>query len=464
MPTPPRPLTLRAVLPGVILSLTALGCRANQDKDAADTGGVMDVGALELPDLTGMNIVFVHADTLRADHFPLWGYERMTTPNISAREWLQVDGIYGASSWTVPSTSALLTANPPDVSGLTELNEDAGDTYLPLNVPTVAQHLQSLGWATGDFSGNVWVAERTDMVLGFDIVNHTEKDNTKYNLLTLVDAALPWVDALPEEQPFFLFLQPMDMHEPYWADPAHRGYWGEPPPPWNLDEMNHDAQNEEIRQAFRANEAATTQALIDVYDEELIGLDSGVEALLDGLEARGLLDHTLFVLGADHGETLNDAGDTSYGHSRWLREELVKNPYLLRFPGMEAGLIPCVAPNMDLIPTFLEALGVPAMPDTLGASLASGCHPWAIQTLYSSPTVLDSVNASDGKYRYLRDCENHQDAGYDLTSDPTQQSPLDVDSLPHAAGMRADIEATVERITATFPDSHCEANRSSGGA
>lgn len=444
----------------VPLALLLGACHPTADKDAVDSGTPVDVGSLVLPDLSGMNIVYVHTDTLRADHLPFWGYDRMTTPGMAAREWVQIDGIYGGSSWTVPSTSALLTANPPDVNGLTELNEDAGDAYLPLNVPTVAQHLQGLGWATGDFSGNVWVAERTDMVLGFDIVNHTEKTNTAYNLLTLVDSALPWVDSVPAEQPFFLFIQPMDMHEPYWVDPADRGFWGEAPVPWDLDEMNHDNQNEEIRQAFRADEAGATQALVDVYDEELMGLDRGVEALMTGLEARGLLDHTLFVFGADHGETLNDAGDSTYGHSRWLREELVKNPYLLHYPGMEPGVVPCVAPNMDLMPTFLEALGVPAMPDTLGASLAAGCHPWAIETLYSpeSSTTLTSVNASDGHYRYLRDCTSHQDAGYDLAADPAQVHPLPTDSLPHAAGMRADIEDTVARIEATFSDTHCSAD------
>lgn len=448
----------------VLLLLAA--CHPAADKDTADSGSAVDLGELVLPDLSGMNIVYVHTDTLRADHLPFWGYERATMPNLVNREWVQVDGIYGGSSWTVPSTGALLTANPPEVNGLTELNEDAGDAYLPLYVPTVTQHLHDLGWATGDFSGNVWVAERTDMILGFDVVNHTEKTNTAYNLLTLLDAALPWVDSIPEGQPFFLFLQPMDMHEPYWVDPAERGHWGEAPAPWNLDEMNHDIQNDEIRQAFRDDEPAATQALIDVYDEEMLGLDRGVEALLDGLEARGLLDHTLFVLGADHGETLNDAGDSTFGHSRWLREELVKNPYLLQFPGMEPGVVPCIAPNMDLMPTFLEALGVPAMEGTLGASLATGCHPWAIETLYSpdSQTSLESINASDGQYRYLRDCAAHQDAGYDLAADPAQVNPIPVASLPRAAAMRADIDANVARIEAAFSDSHCAADEGSDGS
>lgn len=432
--------------------LLALGCMR---PPADDSASPVEPGRLELPDLTGKSVVYVHTDTLRSDRLQPYGYARDTTPRMASEPWLLVDGIYGSSSWTVPSTGSLLSAEPPEIHGMTNRDGDAATAYIEIYVPTVTEHLQAQGWATGLFAGNVWVAEQSDLWKGFDVVEHLPKTTERYNLQEHNERAFAWLDTLPEGQPFFLFLQPLDMHTPYWVAPEDRGYYTGGDPPFDLDETDSTEQMAQITSALQRDTETATAALNDVYDEQLRGLDRGVGELLDGLDARGLLDDVLFVFAADHGETLNDVGDRTWGHARWLNEELVHTPLLLRLPDGTAGSVDCIAPNQDLFPTFLEALGVPPMEGVSGRSLREGCDDMAVSTLYADRTTLESVNVSDGRNRVTRDCAEGTQRGWDLVDDPEERRPVDPSELRRGAELVARIDEVVASVTAVYPDTIC---------
>ena len=97
------------------------------------------------------------------------------------------------------------------------------------------------------------------------------------------------------------------------------------------------------------------------YEAEIRAFDRELGRLLDDLRARGLLARTTLAFTADHGESLGENG-WWFTHGQTLQRELLQVPLLLRPPG---GASPprrewAPASHLDLLPTALAALGLPA--------------------------------------------------------------------------------------------------------
>lgn len=438
------------------LLVSLLAC-TGKDAPATESGehSPAVIPGLDVGDLSGKNLVYLHVDTFRRDHMPMYGYPRDTLPLVGGRPWLVVDGLHAGSSWTMPSTAALLSADPPDINGLTDFDDPAGSELYTIRVPTVTEHLHDLGWATALYTGNVWLTHMTDMDKGFDVATMQKKDQSRYNLDTLLDPALEWLATVPTDQRFLLFLQPMDMHQPYWVAPEDRGYWGEGEPPFDLEEPDDHVQARGIGTAIAADPVGATQALNDVYDEEMIGLDRGIDRLLRWLEDEGRLDDTVVVFSADHGEMLNDAGDGNIGHGNELLEQLVANPFLVLVPGAVGGAVDCVARNEDVFPTLLEAMDLPALEGVDGVSLSGACQPFAVSQLWADSTHLQSISVSDGRVRLERTCTTGAEVAYDLVADPTQVVPLGASDIEGGAAMAHAIGEAATRIAAGWPGNDC---------
>ena len=81
---------------------------------------------------------------------------------------------------------------------------------------------------------------------------------------------------------------------------------------------------------------SSLSACADSYDECIASLDRDLDPLMDELRARwNILDQTLVILTADHGEQFGEHGD--FGHGMSLYESEVHVPLLVLFPGSRAG-------------------------------------------------------------------------------------------------------------------------------
>src|SRR5205823_3408250 len=131
-------------------------------------------------------------------------------------------------------------------------------------------------------------------------------------------AALAWLDGAPAGRPAFLFVNYMEPHEPWLAEPPYdrwsRGLAGAA----RLARTNlythavHDFTDAE-RDFIAAN-----------YDGELLKADAALGELLAALRARGRYDNALVVVTADHGEFLGEHGQV--GH---IGRVLYDGPYKL---------------------------------------------------------------------------------------------------------------------------------------
>src|SRR5206468_2225049 len=105
------------------------------------------------------------------------------------------------------------------------------------------------------------------------------------------------------------------------------------------------------------------------YDASIAYADLCIAHILNRLAELGVEEETLLLLGADHGEELDDHGCWFDHHG--LYETNVRVPLLLRYPSrLPAGLaVDGMVSLMDLTPTLLDLAGVPAPEGLVGRSL-----------------------------------------------------------------------------------------------
>ena len=111
------------------------------------------------------------------------------------------------------------------------------------------------------------------------------------------------------------------------------------------------------------------------YLKTLKSLDDNVGRLLDYLEESGLAGNTLVVYTSDQGFYMGEHG---WFDKRFMYEESLRTPLVMRMPGGAKGQIAEMVQNIDYAPTFLELAGAPVPEDIQGRSLLPllrGGHP-----------------------------------------------------------------------------------------
>jgi len=88
------------------------------------------------------------------------------------------------------------------------------------------------------------------------------------------------------------------------------------------------------------------------YVDRLIG------GLLERMRASGLLENTIVVITADHGEAFNDRRDNTWGHGGDFSRYLTQVPLIVYVPGRASRRVSTVTSEVDVAPTLLqEGLG-----------------------------------------------------------------------------------------------------------
>ncbi len=330
------------------------------------------------------SLIVVCIDTLRADHLDAYGYARDTAPFIAslAKDGTLFTNAYAHSNWTVPATASLLTSLYPSEhgAGITgEVRLLADDTpvhQIRDGVETLATHLRRAGLRTGMFSGNPYLYGRFQD--GFDAADVGRK-----NAAELTAAALRWLAEEPGE-PFFLYLQYMDLHQPV-APPepffdlfpaSEGGARGRQHGDWSFDRLAspRDLEDPAFRR-FRDHRLA-------LYDGALRFVDEEVQRLYGWLAETGRAQQTLVVVTSDHGEELWDhalaeraggkdpRGSWGVGHGHSMYEELLRVPLILHGPGVARDRrVDCPVRHVDVMPTVLALGGLASSGKMRGRSL-----------------------------------------------------------------------------------------------
>ncbi|MCZ6598713.1 MAG: sulfatase [Planctomycetota bacterium] len=313
--------------------------------------GCADEGA---PD--GPNLILISIDTLRADRLGCYGYERDTSPAIDA---LAERGVLfrtaiAESSWTLPSHVTMLSGLYPSTHGVERPERRPGS-----GTRLLAERLRDAGWTTFAITDGGWLSPAFGFARGF-LDYRAELAGTEAHVNELIQRIEP---LLGGERPFFAFLHTYDVHCPY-----------DPPEPYAS--LFRSEERAEIETAGRCGnphfnamdlDAGEARFLSDRYDGSIRRVDDALRGLFDLLEERGALEDTVVVLTSDHGEEFLEHG--RIGHERTLEREVLFVPLIVVAPGLGPRVETHPVGLVDIVPTVLELLGLPAAADVEGQSL-----------------------------------------------------------------------------------------------
>lgn len=106
---------------------------------------------------------------------------------------------------------------------------------------------------------------------------------------------------------------------------------------------------------FQVIPLLTWKAAVNYYRQEVEYMDRYVGKLWRTLEEEKLLDNTIVVITADHGEGLGER-ERYFGHVRYLNQQFIHVPLIMYFPGMKPKRISTPVSLVGISPTILEYL------------------------------------------------------------------------------------------------------------
>ncbi len=288
-----------------------------------------------VPSKTPRRLFLVFIDTLRPDHMGVYGYQRPTTPILTAfaEEAVVFEQARSIAPWTLPSTRALLSGRRPEGWGTNptfpELLGERG--FLPLAVTTNQYLTQSFGMADG------WADHR---YLGGVRAEET------------IAVALKQLERYPDRD-VALLLHLLDPHIPY-SEPAdlRRTWAGDDPKGLVGYFTKHDVDALRVAKLPPEQAAPIKQYLVDRYDQEILYTDRELARLLAVVGPKDVV-----AVVSDHGEEFFDHGGFEHGHT--LYDELLRIPLIIRAPGLTPGRSDAPVSILDVMPTLLELVGTP---------------------------------------------------------------------------------------------------------
>lgn len=380
------------------------------------------------------NIIFIMSDDHAANAVSSYQgrlSEVFKTPNIDrlANEGIRFDGMFANNSICTPSRAAILTGQYSHTNGVKTLADP-----LDRNKDNVAKQLQSAGYQTAIVGK--WHLKTEPS--GFDYYNvlpnqgdyfepklkeigkkwqNGQKGGEVYpGYVTdvITDLSIDWLNEREQEKPFMLMIhhkaphglwEPAKRHENFLADVHipepdslyNRGKHG-PTDAVIIDGKAGQQFGSSVSRRMEGRGLVTrmldetwpTGTLkLDSYDWNTVvsaayqkylkeylrtvkAIDENVGRVLDYLDANGLTEDTIVIYTSDQGMLL---GEHDYYDKRWIYEESIQMPFLVRYPQAlstntkNAGKTTDeLFMNLDIVPTLLDVAGVKAPASMQGQS------------------------------------------------------------------------------------------------
>jgi arylsulfatase A-like enzyme len=402
----------------------------------------------------GPNVVLVSIDTLRADRLGGYGHVRPTSPTIDHR--LAAAGVVferclSQSPKTTPSHMTMLTSLYPCVHGVSLWEGTGPGPVLNPAVHTLAEVLKNAGYATGAFTGRGHVHRSRGFGQGFDVYRHRRPYGREVQGRPReLEEALAWMSR-NRARKFFLFFHTYAVHDPYLPPREHLDAFDDGDYQGGLRQVIRELRDgvrdwEEAHQAFwdavDTTDPGAVRFLEQLYDGAIRHADATiVGALLDRIDELSLAAETLVVLTSDHGEAFGEHGRFLHGD---LHVETLHVPLILRFPGRLPAATRVRTPVrlLDLMPTILELVDLPAPPGIQGRSLVP-------LIAASEPTRQEEVVTSefndgrtDGRFESIRRggltyiVDGQREQLFDHERDPQERRDLARERVMELEGLR----------------------------
>jgi arylsulfatase A-like enzyme len=374
-------------------------------------------------------VVLMVVDCLRADRFTPSHMPKFFALTDSAVRFARARS---QSSWTRSAMPSLLSGRYPTEHGLYRM--DPPDR-IRSDVTLLAERFRDAGWLTGAFVEQA----QLDAAFGYD--RGFGRYGWRDGLATRVNERwLRW-NALFRTVPRFVLVHYIDVHGPY----APKGKFK----PKDLPPTQLATRGSKWRETIRAvRSGRVTPSASDwahlgaLYDGEVRQVDARIGSALARLRADGTLDASWFVFTADHGERFGEHGDIE--HVGPPDETVIAVPLLLRPPGgAERRTVLDVVQHVDVAPTLIAALGLPADPALPGRDLGPALRG---EPLPPAPSFAEEyagrrhfASVREGDWKLVREDRSHL---YDLATDPLETRDV--------AAEHPDVAARLEGLLAAY--------------
>ena len=316
------------------------------------------------------NVLLIVMDCVRAGHLSCYGYQRPNTPCIDelAGSSVVYEQAISPSDWSLPAHASIFTGLYPSKHGAHDEHR-----FLSADVPTMAEVLSNLGYRTIGGCLNAYVDRATGLDRGFQIFYNSQSYKTRsllrYNLdriwaklTSTTDQGARWInkqlyrELQRDDRPWFVFAQYLEPHAPYQI-----------PRPYRNRYLNNGLS---FKQAMAVNQdydrylagavemdGTDFEIFTALYDTQIAYLDSRIGQLIDFLKRSKMLDNTLIMITADHGENLGE--HQLMGHRFCLYDTLLHVPLIIHYPRgtVVPGRVRRQVQTHDLLPTVLALLG-----------------------------------------------------------------------------------------------------------
>ena len=464
------------------------------------------------------NILYIMADDHAAHAISAYGSKVNRTPNIDrlAKEGMRFNNCFAVNSICTPSRACILTGKYSHINGVTVFNRFDGSQ------PTLAKYLQAAGYHTGMIGKWHLFSDPT----GFDYWNilpgqgvyvnpdfiemGTRKKINGYVTDIIADLSIEFLKNRPKDKPFFLMCHHKAPHREWTPDAKHAkqfedveiaepttfndGYTGRaaaakeatmtidrhltrsdlkvaPPPDLKGPELAEwrrtvDAEMEVTIKGKK--QQLTGEALkkwkYQKYMRDYLGcvasVDDNVGRLLDYLAQSGLAQNTIVIYTSDQGFFL---GDHNWYDKRFMYEESIRMPFLVRYPGSikPKSVSDAMVLNVDFAPTLLDYAGLRVPADMQGHSfkpILAGQTPkdWRTAWYYryyhypGDHQVQPHYGVRTDRYKLIYFNRLDQWELYDLKKDPDELKNVYAD--PACADTVKTLKAEMSRLRKELDD------------
>ena len=418
------------------------------------------------------HIFLITVDTLRADHMSLYGYPRATTPDLQKLAATGVTFDRAITQWpkTGSSFAAMFTGLYPHTTGLTH----KAALRIPEHYLTLPEFFKQQGYRTVGVVSNAVLAARLGWNSGFDDFGETwgdgefPDDPTLFRPLASApkvnELAVPLLRKHAKDDRLFVWIHYSDPHAPYILPDGEKNSFvgdavfngpGDRPIPQRL-----------VNKGYVLEGHTDLKFYVAQYDANVLLTDRYIQKLLDEMRSLGLLEDSLIVFAADHGEELGE-------HNSWFEHgPLPYNttghvPLFFVMNGLPAGRrVDRPVELIDIYPTLRELIAPerqipgleghslwpllrPAKSDPPPADafrqafLEAGHHP----NLYHSveESVWKLVFNSGGKRSRAADSATGGFELYDLAADPLDTRNLAAAKPEEVRRLRRDLVAWMRK-------------------
>ncbi|MDT8410258.1 MAG: sulfatase [Wenzhouxiangellaceae bacterium] len=302
------------------------------------------------------HIFVISIDTLRADYLQPYGSARAETP--AAKRLAEGGTLFTRAitpmGITIPVHATMLTGLAPRQHGLR-----ANVHQLSESIPLITERLQSAGYATASVLSLGAMNFISGLARGFDYASDRDEDGRAFRREDpeTLQLALDWLGRQDGQSPLFMLMHFYDVHEPHEpSEYSHQqlaDYEGRLRDGISVETMYNDFEP----LLERPDDIIAARTL---YAGEVAEADQLVARFLEQLEAQNILDDSVVILVADHGQGLGENG--YFGHGPTLEQTVLHVPIIVhdfrrstktRHIAQNVGLI-------DLAPTLLSLAGLPS--------------------------------------------------------------------------------------------------------